>query len=91
LLSSLNVPIARFGTVMISHSRADGNQQGSRGLADLDSHTAIGSETSFSIGSVSKQFIAIGVLLLEQQARARSVAENGSQLRDRRARLATRR
>jgi CubicO group peptidase (beta-lactamase class C family) len=40
--------------------------QGSRGLADLDSHTAIGSETSFSIGSVSKQFIAIGVLLLEQ-------------------------
>jgi CubicO group peptidase (beta-lactamase class C family) len=40
--------------------------QGSRGLADLDSHAAITSATSFSIGSVSKQFIAIGVLLLEQ-------------------------
>jgi CubicO group peptidase (beta-lactamase class C family) len=40
--------------------------QGSRGLADLGSHSAINSETSFSIGSVSKQFTAIGVLLLEQ-------------------------
>jgi CubicO group peptidase (beta-lactamase class C family) len=40
--------------------------QGSRGLADLESHTAINSEASFSIGSVSKQFVAIGVLLLEQ-------------------------
>lgn len=40
--------------------------EGSRGLADLDAHTAIGSETSFSIGSVSKQFVAVGVLLLEQ-------------------------
>lgn len=40
--------------------------QGSRGLADLDSHAPITSATSFSIGSVSKQFIAIGVLLLEQ-------------------------
>jgi CubicO group peptidase (beta-lactamase class C family) len=40
--------------------------QGSRGLADLESRTAIDAETSFSIGSVSKQFVAIGVLLLEQ-------------------------
>lgn len=40
--------------------------QGSRILADLDSHAAITSARSFSIGSVSKQFIAIGVLLLEQ-------------------------
>jgi CubicO group peptidase (beta-lactamase class C family) len=40
--------------------------QGSRGLADLESHTAITSETSFDIASISKQFIATGVLLLEQ-------------------------
>ncbi len=40
--------------------------QGSRGLADLESHTAITSETSFDIASISKQFTAIGVLLLEQ-------------------------
>jgi CubicO group peptidase (beta-lactamase class C family) len=40
--------------------------QGARGLADLDSHTAITSETSFDIASISKQFTAIGVLLLEQ-------------------------
>lgn len=43
--------------------------QGSGGLADLESHTAINAETSFSIGSVSKQFVAIGVLLLEQAGR----------------------
>jgi CubicO group peptidase (beta-lactamase class C family) len=40
--------------------------QGSRGLAELESHTAINSETSFDIGSVSRQFVAIGVLLLDQ-------------------------
>ena len=40
--------------------------QGSRGLADLESHAAINSETSFDIASISKQFIATGVLLLEQ-------------------------
>ena len=40
--------------------------QGSRGLADLESHTAITSATSFDIASISKQFIATGVLLLEQ-------------------------
>jgi CubicO group peptidase (beta-lactamase class C family) len=40
--------------------------QGSRGLADLESHAAITSETSFDIASISKQFTAIGVLLLEQ-------------------------
>jgi CubicO group peptidase (beta-lactamase class C family) len=40
--------------------------KGSRGLADLESHAAINSETSFDIGSVSKQFIALGVLLLDQ-------------------------
>ena len=43
--------------------------QGSRGLADLESHTAITSETSFDIASISKQFIATGVLLLEQAGR----------------------
>ena len=40
--------------------------QGSRGLADLESRTAINLETSFDIASISKQFTAIGVLLLEQ-------------------------
>jgi CubicO group peptidase (beta-lactamase class C family) len=40
--------------------------KGSRGLADLESHIVITSETSFDIASISKQFIATGVLLLEQ-------------------------
>ena len=40
--------------------------EGSRGLADVDKREAITSETRFEIAAVSKQFTAIGILLLEQ-------------------------
>jgi CubicO group peptidase (beta-lactamase class C family) len=38
-------------------------------LADVDAHEAITSKTRFEIAAVSKQFTAIGILLLEQAGR----------------------
>ena len=40
--------------------------QGARGLADLNARTPIGPETRFDIASISKQFTATGILMLDQ-------------------------
>src|SRR3712207_59036 len=45
--------------------------QGARGLADLESRTAITPDTVFDIGSVSKQFTAAAILLLRDAGELR--------------------
>ena len=59
------------GTIYMKHNGKEIGQK-NYGYADIDSSQAIENNTVFRVGSISKQFTAAGILLLEQEGKLKT-------------------